>query len=102
MSAYSADETEKIKKQLRDGIAQAEQSIQQARERLERKGFNLDSADLEAMLTTDPKIKEKYIEEQEKMQNEIEQERSRLMQAQNGSSAAAGTPRRKPMGSVKI
>lgn len=102
MSADLSEETQKIKEQLRQSITEAESSIKISNEFLARKGYKPDSQELETMLNSsaDPAIKQKYLEYQEELQREIEQERTRLRQQ---ASFLGGSPsRRKPMGGVKI
>lgn len=103
MSSDLLEETKKIRQQLEQGIAEAEDSINKSKEYLGRQGYDLNSEDLKNMLdhSSDPKIKQKYEEYQEELQREIDQEQSRLQQLNSGS-ASDGTPHRKPVSGVKI
>ena len=104
MSSDFSEENKKMREQLRQGIAEAEDSVRKSKEYLERKGYALDSPALETMLShsSDPKVKQKYTEHQEELQREIEQERSRLRQLHSGGSSDGSPPRRKPTGGIKI
>lgn len=102
MSSDLSEETQKIKEQLRQSIAEAEGSIKTSNEFLAKKGYSPDSQELDAMLnrSDDPKIKQKYKEYQEELQREIEQERARLQQ--QGAPSGGSPSYRRPMGGVKI
>ena len=102
MSSNMAEESKKIKEQLRQGISEAEDSIKKSREYLAKNGYDPDTRELQAMLenSQDPEIRRKYERYQEELQQEIERERARLHQSRGSSSS--GSPRRRPVGGVKI
>ena len=97
------EETKKIKEQLQQGIAEAENSIKKSKEYLAKNGYDLDSKDLQTMLedSADAKIKQRYTEYREELQREIEQEQTRLQQLHSSSPSGGSVPRRKPDG-IKI